>query len=386
MVGSDENSLRKLVLRLGFIVTAFAAVIVAATPASAQALHEEATFLTVDIGGRPYRLDAMIVKPARASGPLPIALITHGKAREAEKNAEIRADRMLPQARDFARRGWLAVAVVRRGFGVSEGAQAASVSCTGGNFPANFARNADDLEAALKAVMRRVDADATRAIAVGVSAGGAAVLALAARQPKGLVAAINVSGGLRVMRRNGDACPYQDGLVATLATLGARAKVPTLWIYAENDSRFEPQLVRAMHDAFTRTGGRAELLMLPPIGKDGHGIWSMFAGRRHWLPALDRFLMANALPTWNRGALEARVAEQGLAVTSRPAIQSYYDAPGEKVMSVSTLTRRVYWWADKELDLARSRSVERCEKVSREPCKVMIENFELVGEGAKGDN
>ncbi len=356
-----------------------AAGVLAAAPAAAQALIEETAMLPVNIGGRAYRLDVAIVRPAQAGGRLPIALITHGKAREAEKNAKIHADRMLPQARDLARRGWLAVAVVRRGFGVSEGTQAAGVNCSGQNFRANFERNADDLAAALNAVARRPDADPTRAIAIGVSAGGAAVLALAARSPAGLVGAVNMSGGLRVLLRSGEPCEFRDGLTATMAAFGARTKVPTLWVYAENDSFFDPQLARGMHEAFVGAGGRAELLMLPPLGKDGHGIWSMYAGRRHWLPALDRFLIANALPTWNRGVLEARVAEQGLAATSQAAIRSYYDAPGEKVMSVSAATRRVYWWADKELDLARSRSMQRCEKVSREPCKVLIENFELVG-------
>src|SRR5438445_12888904 len=40
---------------------------------------EDPGFLRVTIGGRPVRLEALIVKRASATGRLPIALITHGK-------------------------------------------------------------------------------------------------------------------------------------------------------------------------------------------------------------------------------------------------------------------------------------------------------------------
>ena len=62
-----------------------------------------------------------MVRPAKAAGRLPIALITHGKNPGAAENQALRADLMRPQARDFAARGWLAVVVIRRGYGQSDG-------------------------------------------------------------------------------------------------------------------------------------------------------------------------------------------------------------------------------------------------------------------------
>jgi hypothetical protein len=67
-----------------------------------------------------------MVRPQTAEGRLPIALITHGRSGDADDNTVeddqgVRADLMLRQARDLALRGWLAAAVVRRGYGRSDG-------------------------------------------------------------------------------------------------------------------------------------------------------------------------------------------------------------------------------------------------------------------------
>src|SRR5262249_26948978 len=50
----------------------------------------ERTFLAVP-NKTPYRLEALVVRPATANGRLPIALITHGKNATAAENQSIRA-------------------------------------------------------------------------------------------------------------------------------------------------------------------------------------------------------------------------------------------------------------------------------------------------------
>ena len=95
--------------------------------------------------------------------------------------------------------------------------------------------DADDLAATLRSVAQRPDADPAHVIVIGESAGGAAGIALAARHPPGLQAVINVSGGLRF-----EECPKEEELVAAFRAYGARSRVPSLWIYARNDSFFRP--------------------------------------------------------------------------------------------------------------------------------------------------
>jgi pimeloyl-ACP methyl ester carboxylesterase len=160
-------------------------------------------FLTIREASRTYRLEAAIVRPANAAGRLPVALITHGKQRDVSEMARMRAEQMLPQARDLAHRGYLAVAVVRRGFGRSDGTpgvaeNAKYVKCSVADLTRYFDVEADQLEGALRAVMARPDADPARAIAISSSVGGGVMLALAARKPPGLLAAVNIAGGVRL--------------------------------------------------------------------------------------------------------------------------------------------------------------------------------------------
>ena len=256
-------------------------------------LLEERTFLTVQNDKGRFRLEALVVKPAKADGRLPIALITHGKNAKAAENQALRADMMLPQARDFAARGWLAVVVLRRGYGQSDGLPgvsrgAAYMACENADLARGFEVEADDLDGALKVVAARPDADGSRAIAIGQSLGGGVVLAFAARRPAGLLGVVNVSGGAWRTNGEGNVCQHAD-LVAAMATLGARTRIPTLWLYAENDSLFPPELVTRMRDAYAASGGRAELRMFPPVVHDGHRLFADFGGRVKWLRAVDGF-------------------------------------------------------------------------------------------------
>ena len=141
----------------------------------------EHSFATT-IDNRTVRLEGLIVKRSDLTEKLPIALITHGKSSHLSDMLESKAPDYAGPARDLARRGWLAVVVMRRGFGQSDGPMAASVSCATTSFANRFAADADDLQGALAAVSKRPDADPDRAIAIGVSAGGAAVVALARPQ------------------------------------------------------------------------------------------------------------------------------------------------------------------------------------------------------------
>src|SRR5262249_21748791 len=266
-------------------VTNVNAVPASAPPAASRAtasldgeLIEERTFLTVETDKGPYRLETLIVRPAKADGPLPIALITHGKNLKSEDNRAIRADMLLPQARDFAARGWLAAAVIRRGYGQSDGVPGVSrgtayMACENGDLVHGLDVEADDIDGALKALAARPDADGSRAIAVGQSLGGAAVLAYAARRPAGLIRLLHIPGGVWRSRADGSMCEFA-GLTAAMASFGARTRIPTLWLYAENDSLFSPDVVARMRDAYVAAGGRAELVMFPPILHDGHRLFA----------------------------------------------------------------------------------------------------------------
>jgi dienelactone hydrolase len=358
----------------------------AATPAPADldaALVEERTFLTVQTNNGPYRLEALLVRPAKFEGRLPIALITHGKNLKSADNSAIRADIMLPQARDFAARGWLAVAVIRRGYGQSDGVPgvsrgAAYMACENGDLVHGLDVEADDLDGALKAVAARPDADGSRAIVVGQSLGGGAALAFAARRPAGLIAVVNVSGGVWRSKADGSMCEF-DGLTAAMATFGARTRVPTLWLYAENDSLFAPDVVARMRDAYVAAGGRADLQMFPPVLHDGHRLFLDFSARVKWLRALDRFLAANHLPNSNLARADQVMSATKLAAATRPIVEEYLSTPTPKLLAVTASGSGAYWVANPDdIEGARKRVLARCREKSGAECTVVMENNGLV--------
>jgi pimeloyl-ACP methyl ester carboxylesterase len=81
-----------------------------------------------------------------------------------------------------------------------------------------------------------------------------------------------------------------DDLVAVAGELGRAVSIPTLWIYAQNDSYFGPELSRRMADTFRAAGGRADFHLLPAVGEDGHFIIHYPEAVRFWAPILDKFL------------------------------------------------------------------------------------------------
>ena len=371
-------------------VTKISTVRVSAVPPASRAsasldaeLIEEHGFLTVQTDKGPYRLEALVVRPAKADGRLPIALITHGKNLKPTDNSGIRADMMLPQARDFAARGWLAAVVIRRGYGQSDGVPgvsrgAAYMSCENGDLVHGFDVEADDLEGALRTLAARPDADGTRVLAVGQSLGGGVVLAFAARQPAGLIGVVNVSGGVWRAKTDGSMCAF-DGLTSAMASFGARTRIPTLWLYSENDSLFPPDVVNRMRESYAASGGRAELQMFPPILHDGHRLFVDFSGRVKWLRALDRFLQAHHMPNANLARIDGVMASAKLAPATRPIVEEYFSTPMPKLLVATASGAGAYWIANPDdIDGARKRALTRCREKSGAECTVVMENNQLA--------
>jgi dienelactone hydrolase len=239
----------------------------------------------------PNGLEALLVRP---SGPqrYPLALISHGTPRDQTARPAMSPYRMYRQAIEIARRGFAVLVVMRRGYGVSGGPYSESNGpCDDRDYLRAARTSAADLRAAIEATKKRTDVSADGMIAVGVSSGGFASIALAATAPRGLAAAISFAGG-RGSRADDDVCD-EDALVEAFAPLGRTSRIPTLWIYAANDKFFGPDLARRMYAAFTGAGGRAQLINAPAFGDDGHTLFSDAIA--WWTPVVDRFLREQGL-------------------------------------------------------------------------------------------
>jgi dienelactone hydrolase len=277
-------------------------VVASITPRSAAAAeyHREELRIPMEAAG-PRGLEAMLLRPS-GTRRYPLALISHGTPREGHARAPMSPYGSYRQALEFARRGFAALVFMRRGYGDSGGQYAESSGpCERRDYMRAARESASDLRAAIEAMRSRTDVSTDGMIAVGVSAGGFASLALTADPPPGLVAAINFAGG-RGSRANNEVCD-EDALVRAFATLGKTSRIPTLWIYAQNDRFFGPELVRRMHAGFTGAGGRAQFVDFPPHGEDGHFLFSR--GIPLWTSAVDGFLRDQNLGTRDIAAMPA---------------------------------------------------------------------------------
>ena len=371
----------------GAILSAGIAGLAIVTPARAQIASDEfiaeRTFFRTTIEGRTVRLEGMLLKRADLEGSkLPVAIITHGKSANLTDMLESKAADYAGPARDLARRGWLSVVVMRRGFGQSDGPMPADLTCDSTSFLNRFSADAEDLQGALEVVTKRPDADPDRAIAIGVSAGGAAVMALAARNPKSLKGVVNVSGGLAM-----PACPKDEVLVNAFKEFGATSRVPSLWVYARNDSLFGPATVERMQSAYLDGGGDVKLVMFDKHGRDGHTLFADASGRLKWMMEMDGFLRFHELPTARRDSVPELMKLLKLADTSRGFLETYLAAPTYKAMATTADGKsHATQYGAQSLEIARKAVLEYCQEQFKatEPCKIVMENDTWIGPQAIG--
>jgi dienelactone hydrolase len=373
------------ILSAGLVALAIGAAAIP-TPALAQIATDEfvaeRTFFRTQIGGKSVRLEGLVLKRADLTGKLPVALITHGKSANLTDMLESKAADYAGSARDLARRGWLSVVVMRRGFGQSDGPMPVDLTCDTTTFANRFAADADDLQGAMDIIVKRPDADPDRAIAIGVSAGGAAAMAFAARNPRNLKGVVNVSGGLAM-----PACPKEDVLVNAFKDFGATSRVPTLWVYAKNDSLFGPNVVERMQSSYLDGGGDVKLVMFDKHGNDGHSIFADASGRLKWLMEMDGFLRFHELPTARRDSVPELMKLLKLSEANRAFLENYLAAPTYKAMAQTADGKsHATQYGAQSMEVARKAVLEYCQEQFKaaEPCKIVMENDTWTGPQAIG--
>jgi pimeloyl-ACP methyl ester carboxylesterase len=247
----------------------------------------------IDDAGATRVLAVRVCRPPDERAPAPLAVINHGTPTRADDIPLMQPTSCeSAPARWFEARGFVVVFALRRGFGRSGGAIAEeSGSCEAPDYRHAGEQAARDIDAIVRwaEALPNVRRDAT--VVVGQSTGGWAALAYAARPDERAAAVVNMAGGRggRAFGAPGTYC-HPENLVSGAARFGSTARVPTLWIYARNDSYFTPDIATQMEAAFTGAGGEAALFIAPPLGDDGHQLFYEQGGSRIWGPVIDRFL------------------------------------------------------------------------------------------------
>lgn len=219
------------------------------------------------------RLEMTLMFP-NGTGPFPVAVFNHGDIVIDSVYMRYRfryVDRIV--AREFLQLGWAVAFPTRRGVGLSEGIYPFRNFHVNDGDPTYKARvHAQDILPALEFLKTQSGLDASRMLVMGQSAGGYAAMHIASLNLPNVVAAVNFSGGRSDKVGTGEAGFLNNTMVNGFAEFGKTTKVPMLWVFAENDSRYSANTIRASYQAFLEAGGKATLSLSPPIEGDGHYI------------------------------------------------------------------------------------------------------------------
>jgi dienelactone hydrolase len=240
---------------------------------------------------RSTMMRSLVFRPP-GPGPFPLVTVNHGTTQNEMRRAAMRQPEYTALTEWLVARGYAVAVPQRPGHGKTGGPYYEKLgSCREPDYRKAAFETAASMAAAVDFMTRQPFVRRSGAVVVGQSAGGWGALALATaamREVKAVVAFAPGRGG-RVNDVPGRNCA-PDRLVAAARAFGEKARIPTLWLYAENDSYFAPDLSRKLADAYRMAGGRAEYHLLPPIGPDGHGMIGLREAVTLWGPLVERFL------------------------------------------------------------------------------------------------
>ncbi len=246
----------------------------------------------------PLPVLAYLVRPV-GEGPFPLVIMNHGISLDANQRALFPMIEYRDAACWFARRGFVVVSPIRYGASSLDdkdrglyGAVFAHVgSCDNPNFRGPGLAIATLNEWVIDYMSKKKMIQPGKVVVVGQSGGGWGSIALASRNPSSVQAIITFAAGRggRVDGKPNNNCA-PDKLVAATGEFGLTARVPMLWIYAENDTYFGPELSKRMYQVFVEAGGNVEYRMLPPFGSDGHFMIDAADAVPIWSPLVTQFL------------------------------------------------------------------------------------------------
>lgn len=225
-----------------------------------------------------------------APRPYPLLVLNHGRATTPAGFARVKVADFDAAARWLAQFGFLVAVPIRIGYGASGGPDVEhSGSCRARNYAPVYHAGAVQTLAVLSYLRQRPDASKDRAVVAGQSFGGTTAITLASMNLQGVQAAINFAGGGGGSPDKHPRQPCSEkALRALFASYGKTARMPTLWLYSENDLYWGAELPRKWFGAFRASGGVGEFQGFPPVSDDGHRLFSR--GPQVWQPRVREFL------------------------------------------------------------------------------------------------
>ncbi len=207
--------------------------------------------------------------------PYPVAVIGHGRAAYPEQRASQQLAVYAGNARWLARLGFFVAVPARIGYAPTGGQDIEDTGpCNNKYYPPAYLAGAQQTLQLLAALRQRTDIAPTKGLVLGQSMGGAIAITVASLSPRGIQLVINFAGGGggNAESQPGNPCA-PTRLQKMFGDYGKTARMPSLWVYTENDMWMGNQHPKEWFAAFKENGGQGEYLALPANGKDGHGVF-----------------------------------------------------------------------------------------------------------------
>ena len=283
------RSLKLLIAAAFACVLAWPATAQSPGPQGAEGVRMREQEWRIPSAGGSQLMDTTVFRPA-GNAKAPLVVMNHGSPADGSQRPGMARPTYTAISSFFVSRGYVVVLPLRRGYGATGGRWAEEYGrCASPDYFGAGLRTAADIQAAVDYMRKQPFILPDRTIVVGQSAGGWGTLALSSLNPPGVPAMIDFAGG-RGGHIPGVGNCTPEALVVAARKYGATARVPLLWISTENDTFFEPRLVKHMVDAYNGAGGQAVHRALGPFGKDGHNLASSDSGASIWTPLVAEFL------------------------------------------------------------------------------------------------
>ena len=252
----------------------------------------------VPVSNANYTIAVRILRP-QGDGPFGAIVLNHGVAGTRAERMRESPDQLTAAASVFAEHGYVVVLPLRRGFGVTGGEYAEDPGpCSNPDFRKAETAASQDVMAAYDYARTLSYVDGSKMILAGQSAGAmVSIFTAATRAPQGLLVVLGFAAGRggNPDYRPGVPCAIEP-VAKLLDSIGGQIKVPVLFHYAQNDRFFNPATTKLWFDRFTAAGAKADYVLQPAFGSDGHYVFSAEGGAKVWLPAVEHFFKEYNVP------------------------------------------------------------------------------------------
>lgn len=274
--------------------------IAAAQPAAQQ--RPEVMTLPLTIDGTVYQVVTHVYKP-NGAGPFPLVIFSHGRAPLQADRDKLMYPVLVGHANYWLRKGVAVVAPVRPGYGETGGADRENSlarwngsTCISDPDFTKVGRKASEVVAAVHGWgMQQPWVRKDHILLEGQSVGGLTTVAASVLNLPGVIASVNFAGGAGGYPAvsPGKSCKPEN-LTKTYAGFGKLVKIPSLWLYAENDQYWGAEAPQRWHAAFSAGGSDTALVQTGPLpDHDGHLLLNY--GGRLWSVPLDAFVRKTGL-------------------------------------------------------------------------------------------